>query len=98
MDALEDMEKDKKRGNFNVFSEYGPIWGTEKELEIREILMSMMTRASRAFEQLPILEHAEIIRNILYSGVWTRYVAMQKKAESEAKKHGDGTSHKTVER
>lgn len=83
MDALEDIEKDKKRGNFNVFAEYGTVWGNEKELQIREILMSMMTEASRAFEQLPILENAEIIRNILYSGVWTRYMAMKKKAEGK---------------
>lgn len=88
MDALEDVEKDRKQGNFNVFAEYGPIWGTDQELQIRGILMSMMTEASKAFEHLPILEHAEIIRNILYSGVWGKYAAMQKKAEEEAKKHG----------
>ena len=82
MDALEDVEKDKKHGNFNVFSECGTVWGTEKELWIRDILMSMMTEASRAFEQLPVLEHSGIIRNILYSGVWTRYMAMRKKAET----------------
>lgn len=88
MDALEDVEKDRKQGNFNVFADYGPIWGTEQELQIREILMSMMTASARAFEQLPVLENAEIIRNILYSGVWGRYVIMQKRAETEAEKHG----------
>lgn len=88
MDALEDAEKDRKQGNFNVFADYGPIWGTEQELQIREILMSMMTASARAFEQLPVLENAEIIRNILYSGVWGRYVIMQKRAETEAEKHG----------
>lgn len=85
MDALEDMKKDKKHGNFNVFSDYGPIWGTQKEQQIREILMSMMAEASRAFEQLPILEHVGIIRNILYSGVWTRYAAMKKQEENYEK-------------
>lgn len=88
MDALEDAEKDRNQGNFNVFADYGPIWGTEQELQIREILMSMMTASARAFEQLPVLENAEIIRNILYSGVWGRYVIMQKRAETEAEKHG----------
>lgn len=94
MDALEDVEKDRKQGNFNVFADYGPIWGTEQELQIREILMSMMTASARAFEQLPVLENAEIIRNILYSGVWGRYVIMQKRAETEAEKHGRRDSRK----
>lgn len=83
MDALEDIEKDKKHGNFNVFADYGTVWGNAKEQQIREILMSMMTEASRAFEHLPILENAEIIRNILYSGVWTRYMALKKRAEEK---------------
>lgn len=86
MDALEDMEKDRKKGNFNVFSKYGPIWGTDKEEQIREILMEMMTEASRAFELLPILEHAEILRNILYSGVWTRYASLRQKALEQKSK------------
>lgn len=77
MDAVEDQEKDLKRGNYNLFSEYGPIFGTQKEEEIRGILMDMMTEAARAFERLPIIENAEIIRNILYSGVWCRYASVR---------------------
>jgi hypothetical protein len=33
----------------------------------------MMAECSREFERLPIIENAEILRNILYSGVWWRY-------------------------
>jgi hypothetical protein len=39
--------------------------------------MDMMTEAARAFERLPIIENAEIIRNILYSGVWCRYASVR---------------------
>jgi predicted CopG family antitoxin len=77
MDAVEDLAKDKKRGNYNVFSDCGEIFGTPKEEEIRSILTDMMTEAARAFERLPVLENAEIIRNILYSGVWCRYAAVR---------------------
>ena len=81
MDALEDREKDAKRGNYNLFSQGGPIWGTEREKEIETILTDMMAKAARAFERLPVLEHAEIIRNILYSGVWCKYAALRARAE-----------------
>lgn len=39
----------------------------------------MMAECSRIFEKLPILDHAEILRNILYSGVWCRYEMIQKR-------------------
>lgn len=77
LDAVEDVEKDRKRGNYNLFSECGDIWGSDKETEIRGMLRDMMTEAARAFERLPILENAEILRNILYSGVWCRYAAVR---------------------
>ena len=77
MDAIEDLEKDKKKGNYNLFTDCDAVWGNEVEAELREALTAMMTEASRAFERLPILEHAEIIRNILYSGVWCKYVGLK---------------------
>ena len=30
----------------------------------------MTAEASRAFEKLPILENVDILRNILYAGIW----------------------------
>jgi len=39
----------------------------------------MMAECSREFEQLPILLHADILRNILYSGVWCRYTMVTSK-------------------
>ena len=37
-------------------------------------------------QQLPLVEDLSILRNILYSGVWTKYQAIQRKrAEEEAK-------------
>ena len=44
--------------------------------DCRSLLTLMMSECSREFEQLPILLHAEILRNVLYSGVWSRYTAV----------------------
>lgn len=92
MDALEDLERDEKHGNFNLFSEEGSVWGNRREEELRGILTDMMTQAARAFERLPVLENAGIIRNILYSGVWCKYMAMKaRQTEEETKKKKSNT-------
>ena len=33
-----------------------------------------MSECCRQFERLPLLENVDILRNILYSGVWYTYV------------------------
>lgn len=80
MDAMDDLKKDEKHGSYNLFSEYGDIWSPEHEKEIFGMLTDMMTAAARAFERLPVLEHAEILRNILYSGVWCKYALLKKES------------------
>lgn len=49
------------------------------------MLNDMMARAARAFERLPLIEDAAIMRNILYSGIWLRFEAAgeKRKANSE---------------
>lgn len=71
MDAYEDMEKDRKKGNYNPFlvKEQQPDF----EEQVGKILTMMMAECSRRFERLPIVDNTEILRNILYSGVWCRY-------------------------
>lgn len=87
MDALEDIEQDRKSGNYNIFAKYGTVWGTPYEKKIHAILTDMMIQASRAFERLPVLENAEILRNILYSGVWCKYASLKSMAESGSRKN-----------
>lgn len=86
MDALEDVRRDKKKGNFNLFSDQGDVWSEEREPRTREILTAMMAEASRSFERLPVIQYAGILRNILYSGVWSRYILVRDKARQEEKK------------
>ena len=85
MDAYEDMEKDEKNGNYNVFLLRRQKLSDDEafEQEAYQILQMMMAECSRIFEKLPILDHAEILRNILYSGVWCRYEMIQKKRKQK---------------
>lgn len=85
MDAYEDMEKDEKSGNYNVFLYRKKEAADEETFERNAltILKMMMAECSRAFEKLPIIENVEILRNVLYSGVWCRYELVQRKKEKE---------------
>lgn len=84
MDAYEDVEQDLKTGSYNPLKEdfqQNPDFAQD----CRQLLTLMMAECSREFETLPILLHAEILRNILYSGVWCRYTsvtARRQKAEN----------------
>lgn len=76
-DAYEDIESDLKKGTFNPFKD---LYQTnEFEDKCKEILELMISEATMAFERLPIIENANLIRNILYGGVWTRYMMVKQK-------------------
>lgn len=87
MDAYEDLEKDKKKNAYNPLRYMEK--GDEQEFETlcKLLLTSMISECAKSFERLPILMHAEILRNVLYSGVWTKYEYLQlKKKKLEEKK------------
>ena len=71
LDAYEDLSKDIKAKRYNVLKTYGEEDGFDELCE--SILNDCMARCVRSFECLPIIENAELLRNILYSGVWTRF-------------------------
>lgn len=82
-DAYEDVERDIRKGTFNPLkARFGE---PDFEEQSREILTMMISECCREFEKLPILENVEILRNILYSGVWTRYEAVHAGRTAEKK-------------
>lgn len=82
LDAYEDIEEDIQKGTYNPLKKkYNE---PDFEEECRTILTMMMAECCKEFEKLPILENVEILRNILYSGVWCRYEAVREK-RSQAK-------------
>ena len=78
-DAWDDREEDGKNGCYNPFLAASRIYSEE---EIAQILTMMAAEATRAFERLPVVEDADILRNILYSGIWVKY---RNKRDSERK-------------
>lgn len=73
MDAYDDMEEDKKKNTYNPLINASNESEKDFETFSRLMLTSMMSECAKSFERLPILLHADILRNILYSGVWCKY-------------------------
>jgi len=84
MDAFEDMEKDNKKGNYNPFL---LSRGKVRNEELAEHSLNMMAAgAAECFERLPLIENVEILRNILYAGIWSKFEKVKAKREKEEKK------------
>lgn len=86
MDAYEDMEKDKKRKQYNPLRLMADQCQGDFETFCKLMLTSMMSECARSFERLPILTHADILRNVLYSGVWSKYEYLQLKKKKQQEK------------
>ena len=71
LDCFEDIEEDRKHGSYNPLVLRADQPGFTENIQM--ILEGVMAEASAAFERLPILQDAEIMRNILYSGMWQRF-------------------------
>ena len=82
MDACVDFEKDKKRGRYN------PLMSISKDALSEEekltILKMLLGECARVFEMLPLISDVDIMRNILYSGVWQQYALALKKRKEDA--------------
>ena len=71
MDAYEDLEEDKKEKHYNPL-----IKLSEREdfkIISNQMLTMMMAECTRAMERLPLVIDIELLRNILYAGVWSKY-------------------------
>lgn len=77
LDAYEDIEEDIKKKRYNPLKEH--FDKADFEQDCRTVLTMLMAQCCKEFEQLPILENVEILRNILYSGVWCRYETVREK-------------------
>lgn len=82
-DCYEDIERDLKKHSYNPLLSRRDMPDFAGMCE--QMLSDMMARAAQAFERLPLLEDAPIMRNILYSGIWLRFenASERRKAKSE---------------
>lgn len=84
LDAYDDVEEDIKNNNYNPFSEQYIMEAFDEQ--VRQLLIMMMAQTCREFEKLPIIEYTDILRNILYSGVWVRFETIHKQREESGEK------------
>ena len=83
LDAYCDMEQDEKTGSYNPFL---PLKGRpDFEAYAEAVLKMTMADCAAAFERMPILSDAGLIRNILYSGVWSGYADARRRRNPDAK-------------
>ena len=82
-DSFEDVEQDIKKKNYNPLIARSSR--ADFEQESRQMLEDMMARACRAFECLPLIDDAPIMRNILYSGIWLRFESAAEKRKAKGK-------------
>jgi len=75
MDAWEDLEQDLKKNRFNPLAGYRSR--DDYEEFSKDTLEMLMAEAAEAFELLPLEQDLDILRNIIYSGVWQRYTMKQ---------------------
>lgn len=68
-DAFTDIEEDIKKNRPNPLKAMYSLPDFKKECEI--ILNMMAAEAAAEFEKLPLIENVELLRNIIYSGIWT---------------------------
>lgn len=76
MDACLDRREDLKKERYNPLPAL-----PEKNFEM--VLNCLMADCVKAYEALDLAGEREIIENILYSGVWTRFVGWKKERSDE---------------
>ena len=82
LDAYDDLERDNHSGAYNPLKTLSTRPGYEQELQ--EIFELLLARCAQSFERLPCVQDADLLRNILYSGVWLKYNCKTAKAARKA--------------
>ena len=90
LDAYEDREKDEKSGNYNPLLILHKQCSECYETLCRQTLTTLMAECAKAFERMPILQYTGILRNVIYSGIWSHYEYLQLK-DNKRKDTKDGS-------
>ena len=75
-DASADIEKDRKNGSYNPL-----LNQTTAPDDFKPRLEILLGEASEWFEKLPLIQDEALLKNIMYSGIWTKYDRMINKGE-----------------
>lgn len=82
IDAYEDVEQDIEKHNYNPFIDR---FSNREEFQdyCYHILEMMISQSCFYFDKLPIIENIDILKNIIYSGIWTKFEMVKKKRLEE---------------
>lgn len=90
LDAYLDLENDQKKENYN------PLMKLSQSMERKQfdqtcqtMLELMIGDACSEFEKLPLEQDVDLLRNILYAGVWKKYTKTQKEKSTRNEKGKD---------
>lgn len=83
IDAYEDLEKDLQSGSYNPFRYY--YEQEDYEQMCQQLLTMMIAESAKALEHLPLIHEVDIIRNVVYAGVWVKYDTLRKKKQDMRK-------------
>lgn len=81
LDAYDDFERDLEKKNYNALLTMSKQEKFDDKCE--EMLNYVLAECSHRFEKLPCVEDVEILRNILYAGVWNKF--NQKRMKKDGK-------------
>lgn len=95
LDAVTDLEKDVAKNSYNPFRAYSGLPDNEKRF--RDILKLFLGDTVSAFEMLPIVKDASVLRNILCCGLWSQFemkfhpLTKEQIKELRKEKYGSGS-------
>lgn len=87
MDAFVDYDSDIAHDRFNPLRNFFDNGYTAED--VYGILTMLIGDSALNFEKLPLVEHIDILRNILYSGVWTKFPHKKINTTAEDEKAND---------
>jgi len=71
LDAVMDLEEDRRKGRYNPFRSSGG--DSANETYFRNVLKLFLGETVAAFEYLPIVQDAGLLKNILCFGIWQNF-------------------------
>ena len=85
IDAWEDYDEDLRKGRFNPLT----AWHDRPDYEdfCHETLELLIADAAESFEILPLEQDLDLLRNIIYSGVWQRYQMITERKQRKEGAH-----------
>ena len=85
LDAVCDLSSDLAHGRYNPLSAMAEAGRTPADFQ--DDLSVLIGECTAEFEKLPVVQDAGLLRNILYSGVWTQYARALAREKEEKESH-----------